>query len=152
MFIDENSKKLIKFLATNEPSKIDGRKIYAVSSLVSSFAEDSQTWDIDHLKPYLSTLKEKGYVDSYTFFGTSAVHIERTALLLHFDEYESTDNSQTNQPLYNPIKQEKCPQSSGISPNNAWRQKVKSFFVGIAWILGFLASAVAIVDFFSKRF
>lgn len=149
MFIDEKSKKLIKYLATNEPSIFDGRKVYAVSSLTSSFMEDSQNWDIDHLKPYLSTLKEKGYIDSYTFYGNSAVHIERTALLLHFDEYVSSD---TTQPDNQPFQQNECPQPSGISPNNAWRNKAKSFFVGIAWILGVLASVAAVIDFCSKHF
>ncbi len=152
MFIDENSRKLIKYLAANEPSNFYGRKVYAVSSLTSSFIEDSQNWDIDHLKPYLSTLKEKGYIDSYTFYGNSAVHIERTALLLHFDEYALSDSAKVpNHPDSN-LNQNECPQPSRISPNNAWRQKAKPFFAGIAWILGVLASAVAVIDFCSKHF
>ena len=152
MFVDENSKKLIRYISNHEPSKIDGKKIYPVPYLVSSYDSNQEHWCEEYLKPYLSTLQELGLITSFHFVNKQSVQIERTALLLHFDEYQSADHSKLNQQLSNSVKQQNCPHSGSISPNNSRRQKLKSFFVTLSWMLSLLASSAAVIDFFFNLF
>lgn len=91
VFVDKNSKKLIEYLASHEPHEKFGEKypdsFYPVSSLVSSWCANAELWKSSYLKPHLIILQKAGYIDSFTFYGSSSVHIERTTALLYHKEH-----------------------------------------------------------------
>ena len=112
MFVDKKSECLIRYLAENEPTKVDGKYIYPVSQLVSSFDSDQNHWSAGYLKPYLVTLQEQELVTSFDFPNRYSVHIEPTARLLHFDEYQSADATDVSKQPNSNTDQNTCPDSS----------------------------------------
>lgn len=116
MFVDENSEKLIRYLAENEPSKQNGKYIYPVPYLVSSFDPDQYHWSEEYLKPYLTTLQELGLITSFHFINRQSVQIEPTARLLHFDDYQLADAANVPNQSDNNTKQNDCPSTSSKSP------------------------------------
>jgi hypothetical protein len=135
MFVDKKSECLIRYLAENEPTKVDGKYIYPVSQLVSSFDSDQNHWSAEYLKPYLVTLQEQELVTSFDFPNRYSVHIEPTARLLHFDEYQSAEQ---------PADDDDCPHTEVVRPNHSWFGKVKSVFEFLDSLGGVIVSVVTI--------
>ena len=145
MFVDNNSKKLINYLADHEPSKVDGKKIYPVPSLVSSFDPNQNHWSEEYLKPYLVTLQELGLILSFHFPNTYSVQIETTAHLLHFDEYQLADAAKvSNQPDSN-LNQNDCPHPSSETAQKTSWYKDSIGLAQAAVILAAIGLVVAVV-------
>lgn len=142
MFVDEKSESLIRYLAENEPTYLNGKYIYPVTSLVSSFDPEQDHWDDNHLKPYLTNLLDMGFITSFTFPNCYSVQIETTARLLHFDEYQSAEE------LHEQIANNKNrPDTGNPSPI---KTGIKAVFTFPVKVVLFLGSLVAVIDFFIK--
>ena len=139
MFVDEKTKSLIRYLSANEPVKVDGKYIYPVSSLVSSFNPVMDHWNTRTLKPYLTTLMDMGYISSFSFVGSSSVQIERTAPLLHFDEYQSHE-----EPYDQELNHQNSPNTRNPSPI---KSRIKSFLTFPVKVIIFLSSLAAVIEF-----
>ena len=105
MFIDKNSKALIKYLSETEPSNVSGESIYPTSSLAKVIERKHKTpktddaldsnkassagviSSYDSVYPYLKKLKDDGYIISYEFKGMSSVKIIRAVQLEFWKEY-----------------------------------------------------------------
>ena len=146
MFIDKNSRKLIAYLSANEPSSFENRELYVVAYLVSSFDKNETHWNADHLKPYLSLLKEKGFIDSFEFYKNTTVHIDRTALLLHFDEYESADVADTTQQVEQLVQQNGGPNSGVVSPDRSFFEKVKEFLSVASNLISTICGLITVIS------
>ena len=139
MFVDKKSECLVRYLAENEPTKVDGKYIYPVSQLVSSFDSDQNHWSAEYLKPYLVTLQEQELVTSFNFPNRYSVHIEPTARLLHFDEYRLAA-----EPCHRPEKTKNSPNTKAIRPAKV----VKAIFSFPIKAILFFGSLVAVIEFF----
>lgn len=88
MFIDSNSKKLIKYLSETEPSvNIRGYMYYPVPSLANAIGKLQEENNDDVILPYLEKLKSDGYIIEYNFVGVSNVRITRAVQLEFWEEY-----------------------------------------------------------------
>lgn len=108
MFIDKNSIALIEYLAANEPVKNSHfpDTFYPVAVLTSLLTENKEYWNKEYLDSYLATLKTNGLISQYIFYGTSSVHIDRTAMLLNYNEYLAS--SENNVGTQNNYPKNKC--------------------------------------------
>ena len=109
MFIDKNSKALIKYLSTHNPSNVDGKNVYLLSSLAavlnqkqkvhktdnhsdntsdnSEISNKDEVSSYDRVYPYLVKLKDDGYIISYEFQGKSFVKISLAVKLEFWRDY-----------------------------------------------------------------
>lgn len=105
MFIDKNSKALIKYLSTHNPSNVDGKNVYLLSSLAavlnqkqkvhktdnrsdnSENSNEDEVSSYDRVYPYLVKLKDDGYIISYEFQGKSSVKISFAVQLEFWKDY-----------------------------------------------------------------
>jgi len=87
MFIDKNSKRLIIYLATHEPTLSNGHTIYAVSSLASTIGKLNSPDRALQVFAYLEKLKADGFIHDFKFIKSAGVEITRSVQLEFWKKY-----------------------------------------------------------------